>query len=91
MTLRKLNKPWIEIHIREALQQLQATLENIGQDRYSEVQLEVELAHAYNHLNTAWNARRESDKSVQKNQGPLFYKWREFPSDIDMGPPGSSA
>jgi hypothetical protein len=89
--LSQINKEWIEIHLREALDQLQEALRNIRDPDYSDIELEIDLAHTYNHINTAWNSRFESDESVARNQGSRFYEWRAFPRDIDMGASPTSA
>lgn len=44
------------------------------------------MGHLYNHLNTAWNARNATDEETTTLTEEQFYRWRQFPTDIDMGP-----
>ena len=45
----------------------------------------VAVSHAYHHLNTAWNAREEPPAKVEECTEGDFYRWRRFPTDIDLG------
>jgi hypothetical protein len=78
------NREWIAFHLAEARQELDRTLADLARDDYDEVEFGIAMAHAYNHLNTAWNARRESAERVAAHTDADFYRWRAFPSDIDM-------
>ena len=83
-----LNYELLEFHIREAAGELDSLLSRIqfmlgrldksGDQQVgrwgnlNEVGLEVSLAHAYHHMNTAWNARNkatnEADKDFDRNE-----------------------
>jgi hypothetical protein len=80
------NKLWIAGHLEEAVEELQRTLREMEDPEYSELDFRVAMAHAYNHLNTAWNSRNRSPERVANQTDEEFYRWRAFPSDIDMGP-----
>jgi hypothetical protein len=81
------NKEWIALHLAEAQEELERTLRELQRPDYSEVEFQVAMAHAYNHLNTAWNSRNRSPERVAKQTDEEFYRWRAFPTDIDMGRP----
>lgn len=80
-----MNKQWIAFHLQEALEQLQKTLEELTDSAYTEAEFSVDIQHAYNHLNTAWNSRNESDERTGTSAEADFYRWRDFPTDIYMG------
>lgn len=42
------------------------------------------MAHMYNHLNTAWNARAATDEQIAAQSDEDFYRWRAYPADIPM-------
>ena len=81
-----LNREWIALHLAEAQEELERTLRDLARPDYSEAEFEVAMAHAYNHLNTAWNSRAADAERVAAESGEQFYEWRAFPTDIDMGP-----
>lgn len=50
------------------------------------------LAHAYRHLNVAWNGRHESEERVRQCAPADFKRWSRFPEDAvfrDLWPPPS--
>jgi len=80
-----MNKSYILFHLNEALEDLTRTIAKIEADTdYGEIEFEIAMAHAYNHLNTAWNARHADDERVSNLSHEDFVRWRRFPSDIDM-------
>jgi len=84
-----MNKVWIQFHLREALEALIDTIAKIEADPdYDETNFEVEMAHLYNHVNTAWNSRNADAQCLGKpSSAEAFYRWRAFPSDLPMGRP----
>lgn len=81
-----MNKDWILFHLREAEEELKRTIANLGAGRdVDEIEFEIALAHVYNHLNAAWNARAATDEQIAAQSDDDFYRWREFPTDISMG------
>jgi hypothetical protein len=80
------NKPWIETHLREALEELEDTLRQLNDPDFTEIEFRVAMEHAYNHLNTAWNSRDQSLTAMANHTMEQFYRWRAFPADIDLGP-----
>lgn len=87
---KKLNYELIHFHLREALGEIE-DLYNIAShladlptnadescfmlDAPDEGELNVRLAHAYHHLNTAWNARHQSREEANAR----FHANRKFP------------
>ena len=81
-----MNKCLILSHLREAHEELTRTIARIESEAaVDEIEFEIAVAHAYNHLNTAWNARAVSDERMAASSEDDFYAWRAFPSDISMG------
>lgn len=72
-------------HLREAADSLARVIREMEADpEYSEAELEVEMAHLYHHVNTAWNARKASPERTAACSLEDFRDWRQFPTDIDM-------
>ncbi len=81
----KLNYELLEFHIREAAEELDSLLSRIqfmlgrpnkagelhvaAWGELTEASLEVSLAHAYHHMNTAWNARSKATNEADKDFG----------------------
>lgn len=85
---KTLNYELLEFHIREAAGELDALLRRIrfmlgkpdengiletdAWGALTEAGLEVSIAHAYHHMNTAWNARskatNDADKDFDRNE-----------------------
>lgn len=86
-----LNYELLEFHIREAAEELESLLSRIqfmlGRPNkagelqvdvwrdLNEVGLEVSLAHAYHHMNFAWNVRNKTTKEADRN----FDRDEKFP------------
>ena len=87
----KLNYELLESHIREAAREFDSLLSriqfmlgrldkagNLQVDAWgnlNEVGLEVSLAHAYHHMNFAWNVRNKTTKEADRN----FDRDEKFP------------
>lgn len=85
---RTLNYELLEFHVREAAEELDSLLRRIrfmlgepdengeleadARGALTEYGLEASLAHAYHHMNTAWNARSkasgEADRHFDSNE-----------------------
>ncbi len=80
-----MNKDWVLFHLREALEEINITINDIeGDPEYGIGEYSVAMQHLYHHINTAWNSRdctvEEADECSESN----FSKWRRFPADIGM-------
>lgn len=80
-----MNKGFILFNLKEAQEAIDRLLEQIqASQEYSFEELEVDIAHVYQHVNTAWNARAESDTASNQCSQEDFDRWRQFPSDLKM-------
>jgi hypothetical protein len=66
-------------NIAEAREQLEEIEKSLLDPAYEEVELKVELEHAYHHLNYAWNIRNETDEAARAHSPEDFVKWSKFP------------
>lgn len=66
-------------NIIEAREQLQAIEQSLLDPEYDECELQLDLEHAYHHLNYAWNIRDESDATLAAHSDEDFAKWSKFP------------
>ena len=80
-----MNKEWIKFNLREAIEELQRTVAELDEPEYSIEEYAVAIAHAYHHVNTAWNGREATPLEVEPGSDDLFYQWRAFPTDIFLG------
>jgi hypothetical protein len=81
-----MNREWVLFHLREAQEELRRTIAEIeSTSDYGPGEFSVAVAHAYHHLNTAWNARDEDPAVVEAGSETDFFAWRQFPSDIYLG------
>lgn len=78
----KLNIKNILYNIKDAREQLENIEKLLEEENLSEVNFEIKLAHAYHHLNFAWNIRHLSDKRFQKMSEEDFKNWGTFPNEI---------
>lgn len=67
-------------NLAEAVEQLELTIARLrSETSISEEEFQIELEHAYHHLNFAWNVRNESVDKVNKCSDSDFAKWSKFP------------
>jgi hypothetical protein len=48
---------------------------------YGEIELQIDIAHVYSHLNRAWNGRNATEK--QSDDASLWRQWSRFPTDVE--------
>lgn len=81
-----MNRDWVLFNLREAQEEIRRTIAEIERHPdYDFGEFIVAMAHAYHHLNTAWNARDEAQSAVEPCSRADFQRWRQFPVDLDMG------
>ena len=81
---RPLNWALVRSNVAEAREEL-ARLEKLAtSDARTEGRLEVSLAHAYHHLNVAWNARRIPMSLYASLTDAQFNAWGAFPGRIRL-------
>ncbi len=74
------NRELIAINLAEAREQLEAIEESLSNPDYSEVELNIELAHAYHHLNFAWNIRHADESELDVLSDESYAKWSKYPA-----------
>jgi len=80
-----MNKKVVLFHLKEALEQLQQTVKELGQDASYEVEeLRVGMGHLYHHLNTAWNGKDCTDEEFKECSDENFSKWKKFPEESEL-------
>jgi len=80
-----MNRNVVLFHLREAAEQLNKTIEFLTNDTdYDIGAFRVEMNHLYQHLNTAWNGRDQSDEQFKECTDTDFYQFRKFPTDEDL-------
>ena len=81
----KLNYDVIQFHVSEAREQLQQIeTELLAGGKPGESQLQVWFDHAFHHLNSAWNARRTTDRQFTNSTDEDFVRWGRLPRDINI-------
>lgn len=81
-----MNKGNVLFHLGEALEAMQKLIQEIeSNSNYESGNYLVDMTHLYHHLNNAWNAQNISSHEAENLTDEDFYKWRQFPEDIDMG------
>jgi hypothetical protein len=80
-----MNREHTQFHLNEAMHELESVTAKITSNLdYSEAELYSALEHIYHHLNTAWNARDESNAAVVECSESDFNRRRKFPSVFDL-------
>ncbi len=83
--MTKLNKDYIIYNLEEAKSEIDTILRSINaHPGYMEDDFRPVMQHIYHHINTAWNSRFTTRKETHEYTQPDFFKWRQFPTDIDM-------
>src|ERR1041385_6177530 len=80
-----MNKRVILFHLKEAKEELDRTIEEIGKGgEYDVPEFRVAMSQWYHHLNTAWNGREMSDEAFGEGSQVEFDLFRKFPSNEEM-------
>ena len=78
-----MNTEFLLTHLKEAQEELDSIINTLkNNSKHPEVSFEIEIQHLYHHLNTAWNGRNSLANEEETDE--IFYKRRQFPTDIDM-------
>ncbi len=80
---RALNPYIIGRNLDEAIEELTRTRQRVASGEILVEQLQVGLAHAYHHINFAWNARFASTEAYAHLTKAQFNRWGKFPTNID--------
>ena len=68
-----MNKYLIEFHVKEAQEEIVTLLKLLELESTSEVEVKISFEHIYNHINTAWNSRNQTDKEAANLSEKEFY------------------
>jgi hypothetical protein len=80
-----MNREVVLFHLREAAEQLNETIQGLTNETdYDIGDFRVQMSHLYQHLNTSWNGRDQSDEQFKKCTDEDFYQFRKFPTDEDL-------
>ena len=81
-----MNRDWVLFNLREAEEELRRTITKLeSTPDYGGGEFSIAMAHAYHHLNTAWNSQNATPAAVRECEQRDFDRWRQFPSDIYLG------
>ena len=74
------NRELIAINLEEAIEQLQEIVSELRQNSdFEEVELKINLEHAYHHVNFVWHIRKASEEEVAECSESNYIKWSKFP------------
>ncbi len=80
-----MNRSVVLFHLREAAEQLKETIQSLeSAGDYGIEEYQVEMGHLYQHLNTAWNGRDQTDAQFAKCTDQDFDQFRRFPKESDL-------
>jgi hypothetical protein len=79
-----MNKQVIDFHLREALDEMQKILQDMNSSEFSFEAFQVQMSHAYQHLNSAWNSRDCSMEEFARCDQAQFDSWRKMPSGEEL-------
>ncbi len=83
-----MNLEYMKFNLSEALEQITITLEDLNsRENCNEADLRTGFEHMYHHINFAWNTRNTTQDEVNEQLNEKFYRWRQFPKDIDLSRP----
>jgi hypothetical protein len=80
---RPFNRSIIRGNIAEAIEQLQKLEQKAATGTLNETELQIGLAHAYHHLNFAWNVRRVASSEYARLSQEQFDRWSKYPEEIN--------
>ncbi len=78
---KRLNRICMHYDLLEAIEELRDIVKQLKHNpRFSEIDLQVKLSHAYHHLNYTWNSRFSTIKEYRDLTDANFNKWSKYPS-----------
>jgi len=74
------NRELIACNLQEAIGQLQDIVQKLNKDKkYSTIEFQADLEHAYHHINFAWHIRKVPKADAIACSEENFNKWSKFP------------
>jgi hypothetical protein len=80
---KKLNLEIIRSNLAEAIEQLVKTERKAASGVLTEEEFQIDLQHAYHHINFSWNIRRVATAEYASLTQEQFHKWGSYPSEIE--------
>jgi len=78
-----MNTRLVLFHLKEAQEELNHLVDVFEHDPdEGQSEFEVRMQHLYHHLNSGWHSQDAPENERETDK--LFFKRRQFPSDIDM-------
>ena len=78
-----MNKRFIISNLKEAKEELEKTIQSIESEKdYGFGDFHVGMAHAFHHLNSAWNGRDISDTEWKEYSDETYARLERFPVDL---------
>ena len=75
------NREIIIANIEESIEQLQEIVKEMSNNpEYSEVEFQIDIEHAYHHMNFSWNIRNEQFKDVTLCSDKNYKQWSKYPA-----------
>ena len=80
-----MNHQVVLFHLREAKEELDRTVARLAtKPEYNPEEFQVAMSHLYHHLNTAWNARDQTNEQFRQCSDEDFKQFRKFPRAADL-------
>jgi hypothetical protein len=80
-----MNRSVVVFHLREAAEQLKETIHSLESGgEYGIEEFQVEMGHLYQHVNTAWNGRDQTDAQFAECTDQDFNQFRRFPKESEL-------
>jgi len=80
-----MNKRFILSNLTEAKEELEKTIQAIqSEEDYDFGDFHDGMAHAYHHIDSAWNGREISDTEWKEYSDETFARLEKFPIDLPM-------
>lgn len=83
--MKRLSRRIVRANLEESLEQLEDVLAILRAGKpLPEEHFAVMIAHAYHHLNVAWNARNAPMARYRKMTSRDYNLWASFPRDLEL-------
>lgn len=80
-----MNERFIELNAKDAHEELTKLLQHLASGAPLDfADFHVAMAHAFHHLNSAWNGRNISDKDWRECTDETYARLEAFPADLPM-------
>ncbi len=77
-----MNKKWITQDLKEVKEELDHIINRLSGNDYDITDFELDMQHAYSHLNLAYNTRNWTDEQINKFTQNDYENFRKTPKDL---------